>query len=199
MITRLPLEPEKLVASMLYIAHRVSDPTKWRIGKLVFLGDFAHLARYGRPVVGGRYCAMPNGPVPSEVLGLMNGLLTRQIDPIFWGTNVENSFRVVEGGRYPHFVPTVEANLEALSESDIEVLDEMLKTYGSMSFGDLSGFVHGLPAYVRATEREPDSKNPDMDYEDFFEENPFSVDGTKAQMIEDYALNRAFPEVATKA
>src|SRR5262249_4116120 len=54
MITRLPLDPEKLVTTMLYVASGVSDPTKFKIGKLIFLGDFIHIAQYGRPIVGGR-------------------------------------------------------------------------------------------------------------------------------------------------
>jgi uncharacterized phage-associated protein len=197
MITRLPLDPEKLVAAMLYIAHRVTDPTKWRIGKLIFLGDFAHLGRYGRPIVGGRYCAMPNGPVPSEALNLMNGILNQDIEAVFWGTGVESSFEI-GAGDYPLFIPKTEPNLEALSDSDVEMLDRVIADYGTMSFYGLSDFVHGLPAYLNATEREPDSRNPSMDYEEFFEDNPFVAPGSKEELIETYALSRAFPQLGVQ-
>jgi hypothetical protein len=198
MITRLPLDPEKLVATLLYIASRVDDPTKWRIGKLIFLGDFAHIGRYGRPIIGGHYCAMPNGPVPSEALRLMNGILNQDIDPLFWETGVEASFEI-RAGNYPLFVPKVEPNLESLSDSDIEILDKVIGEYSKLSFKRLSNFVHGLPAYVRATEREPDSKNPAMDYEEFFEDNPFAVSGTKEELIENYVLSRAFPQLGVQS
>lgn len=196
MITWLPLEPDKLVATMLYIARRVEDPTKWRIGKLVFLGDYVHLARYGRPVVGGRYCAMPNGPVPSEVLELMNNLVAGKVHPLFWTTNLEAAF-TIKDGQYPLFVPKAEPDLNSLSASDIEVLEEVIQRYGRLNFWDMSNFVHSLPAYVRATEREPDSKNPDMDYEDFWDANPFANAGTKEQMVEDYNLKKAFPDIVS--
>lgn len=198
MITRLPLDPEKLVAAMLYIASRVGDRTKWRIGKLIFLGDFAHLGRYGRPIVGGRYCAMPAGPVPSEALGLMNGILNHDIEYVFWGTGVESSFEIREDGIYPEFVPKIEPNLESLSDSDVEMLDKVIAEYGTWSFTRLSKFVHNLPAYVKATERQPDSKNPPMDYEEFFEDNPFAAPGSKEELIETYALSRAFPQLGVQ-
>jgi hypothetical protein len=199
MITRLPLDPEKLVAALLYLASRVVDPSKWRLGKLIFLGDFAHVARYGRPIVGGHYCAMPNGPVPSEALDLMNGILSnRDLAPEFWGMGVESAFKV-EDGKYPLLRPQTKPNLEVLSESDVEMLDKVIAEFGPMSFIRLSKFVHDLPAYVKATEREPDSKNPDMDYEEFFEDNPFQVSGTKEELVENYALSRAFPQLGVQA
>jgi len=193
MITRLPLDPEKLVAAMLYIASRLSDPTKFKIGKMIFLSDFAHVGKYGRPIVGGRYCAMPNGPVPSEALNLLNGILKGDIAPEFWATGVESAFDVKDE-QYPRFIPKKSPDMSVLSESDIEVLDSIIGQYGNWTFWNLMDFTHSLPAYMKAVERGPDSRNPAIDYEDFFEQNPFAVAGTKEELLENYALSRAFPE-----
>lgn len=193
MITRLPLDPEKLVAAILYIASHVSDPTKFRIGKLLFLGDFAHVAKYGRPIVGGRYCAMPNGPVPSEALDLLNGVRSGDVAPVFWGTGIEEAVEVRDG-QYPQFVPRVKPDLSVFSESDIEILDKVIADYGTWNFWQLMNYTHSLPAYMKAAEREPDSRNPAIDYEDFFEDNPFVVPGAKEELLENYALSRVFPE-----
>lgn len=193
MITRLPLDPDKLVAAMLYVASRVSDPTKFKIGKIIFLGDFIHLAKYGRAIVGGRYCALPNGPVPSEVLDLLNGLITGDIAPEFWGTGIERALQV-SGDPYPMFLPKTKPDMLMLSESDIEIFDKVIAEFGHWSFRKLVEFTHSLPAYMKAAEREPDSRNPAMDYEDFFEGNSYVVLGAKQQLLENYALSRAFPE-----
>ena len=193
MITRLPFDPEKLVATVLYVSSRIPDPTKFKIGKLVFLGDFAHLARYGRPIVGGRYVAMPNGPVPSEILDLLNSIVGHDIAPPFWGTGIENALEVKDG-QYPQFVAKAEPDLSVFSDSDIEMLDAVISEYGRWNFWRLVEFTHSLPAYMKATERDPDSKNPAIDYEDFFEQNPFVVSGAKEELLENYALSRAFPE-----
>ena len=193
MITRLPLDPEKLVAAMLYVASRVSDPTKFKIGKIIFLGDFVHVAKYGRAIVGGRYCALPNGPVPSEVLDLLNGLITGDIAPEFWGTGIETALQV-SGDPYPTFLPKAKPDLSMLSESDVEILDKVLAESGNWNFHKLVEFTHSLPAYMKAAEREPDSRNPAIDYEDFFEGNSHVVPGTKQELLENYALGRAFPE-----
>jgi hypothetical protein len=193
MITRLPLDPEKLVTAMLYVASGVSDPTKFKIGKLIFLGDFIHIAKYGRPIVGGRYCAMPNGPVPSEVLDLLNGLMSGDIAPEFWATGIETAFQL-SGDAYPTFMPKVRPDMSLLSDSDVEILDEVISQFGSWNFQKLVEFTHSLPAYMKAAEREPDSRNPAIDYEDFFEGNSHVVPGTKQELLENYALSRAFPE-----
>lgn len=193
MITRLPLDPAKLVAAMLYIAPRLSDPTKFKLLKMLFLSDFAHVGKYGRPIVGGRYCAMPNGPVPSEALDLLNGLIKGDIAPEFWATGIESAFNVKEG-QYPQFLPKVAPDMSVLSESDIEVLESIIGQYGNWTFWNLMDFTHSLPAYMKAVERGPDSRNPAIDYEDFFEQNPFAVAGTKEELLENYALSRAFPE-----
>ena len=196
MITRLPLDKEKLVAALIYIAGRVSDPTKYRLCKLIFLGDFAHTGRYGRPIVGGRHCAMPNGPVPSEALKLLNAILSGDIEPEFWSTGIESAFRVQDRGRNPEFEPQVQPDVSALSESDVEMFDEVIRQYGDWTFAQLFSLTHSLPAYERATEREPDAMNPAMDYEDFFDKNPFARAGSKEELLENYALSRAFPELA---
>jgi uncharacterized phage-associated protein len=193
LITRLPLDPEKLVAAMLYIASHIRDKTKFKIGKMIFLGDFAHVGKYGRPIVGGRYCAMPNGPVPSEALDLLNSILRRDVAPEFWATGIESAFDVKDE-QFPQFIPKVAPNMSALSESDIEVLDSVIGQYGGWNFWELMNFTHSLPAYMKAVERGPDSRNPAIDYEDFFEQNPFVVAGTKEELLENYALSRAFPE-----
>ena len=193
MITRLPLDPEKLVAAMLYVAARVKDPTKFKIGKLLFLGDFAHVGHYGRPIVGGRYCAMPNGPVPSEALDLMNGIISGDIAPAFWGTGVEAAFEIREG-QYPEFVPKTSPNMTVLSDSDASILERVIAEYGNWTFWKLMEFTHALPAYMKAVERGQDSRNPAIDYEDFFDDNPYLVPGTKQELLENYALSRAFPE-----
>ena len=41
---------------------------KLKLVKLIFFADREHLHRYGRPIVGGRYVAMPLGPVASQCL-----------------------------------------------------------------------------------------------------------------------------------
>jgi uncharacterized phage-associated protein len=193
MITRLPFDPERLVTAMLYVAARVCDPTKFKIGKIIFLADFVHIAKYGRAIVGGRYCALPNGPVPSEVLDLLNGLITGDIAPEFWGTRIETKLQV-SGDPYPTFLPKTKPDMSMLSESDVEILDKVIAEFGDWSFRRLVEFTHSLPAYMKAAEREPDSRNPAMDYEDFFEGNSYVVPGTKQELLENYALSRAFPE-----
>lgn len=196
-ITRMTIDPEKLIAAMLYIAKSV-DVDKYRMSKLLFLSDYAHLARYGRPIVGGKYCAMANGPVPSEALNVMNFLIggRQDCDIDLWSEKeLQESFEIVPA-RYPLIKPRKEADFEVLSASDVEILNEVVRKFGTMSFEQLFNLTHEMPAYVRASERNPDSNSAHMAYEDFFDGNEFEIPGVREEFLENVSLTRLFPSRA---
>src|ERR1700733_11781409 len=67
---------DKFLAVLEYLASKgVPELSKYKICKLMFLADKYHLVRYGRPIIGDRYCALPYGPVPSMSLNYINAFL----------------------------------------------------------------------------------------------------------------------------
>ncbi len=197
MITRMTIDPEKLIAVMLYIAKSV-DADTYRMSKLLFLADYAHLARFGRPIVGGKYCAMANGPVPSEALDVMNFLITgrQEYDVDLWSEKeLQDSFEIVPAP-YPIIKAKKSPDLDLLSCSDVEILDEVVRTFGQLSFNKLFNLTHEMPAYMKASERNPDSNNAPMDYEDFFEANKFETPGVREEFLENVGLARLYPHRA---
>jgi len=193
MITILPLDPEKLLAVIIYLAAR-TRPSKFVLCKLIFLADFIHIAKYGRPIVGGRYNALPNGPVPSEALELMNSLEQKKETPtFFWKLGDIHQLFQFELDGHPRFIPTSEPDMSVFSKSDIEVLDYIVQNFGNRPVSYLWRYTHNRSAYIKATEREPDSRNPVMDYEDFFEGNLYVQPGSLDELRENYALSKVFP------
>src|SRR5947209_669995 len=66
-------EFEKFLAALHYLAVRqVPELDKYKVCKLFFLADKYHLVRFGRPILGDRYCPLPHGPIPSRSLDLLN-------------------------------------------------------------------------------------------------------------------------------
>lgn len=131
-----------------------------KLMKLVFFVDLEHLARYGRPVIGGHYVAMEHGPVASEMLSDINQTkYCKTGKPFEWV--------------YPHDVKaTAPVDDEHLSESDIEVLRDINSKYGDMDRFAVRDLTHNFKSW-RNNYPDDNSSHP-LPYEDFFLDIPES-------------------------
>ncbi len=135
--------PNKAIEVLLYVATRCPDT--YRALKVVYFADKLHLARHGRLICGDRYVAMLHGPVPS---GLYDIIKFVRGDGLFeMPVPAKEAFCVRD---YYNIVPTREPNLEYLSESDIECLNESIATYGVKSFTELKQISHEDAAFQGA-------------------------------------------------
>ncbi len=137
MITPFVFDEDVAIEVILYIAHRVFDPTFHRISKIMYFADKTHLERYGRFICGDNYVAMQHGSVPSFTYDILK---VRRFEhhphPIY--KKIKSAFRVDE---YT-VTPLREADSDCLSDSDIECLDEAIEKYGRMSFSELTQNSH---------------------------------------------------------
>ena len=130
-------EPEKALNTILWVAGKVSDPTFHRISKLIYFADKLHLQRYGRLICGDSYFAMKHGPVPSEVYDMLKAV--RGDGSSEYRKEAVQAFEV--RGRMK-VVPLRSADPEVFSESDLECLNDSIKTYGCMTFEQLTAVSH---------------------------------------------------------
>jgi len=179
-----------------YLASKkeVTELTKYKICKLLFLADKYHLVRYGRIITGDKYCAVPHGPIPSRTLNLLNAVISENT----FDQEAVTMSRVLElDRRYsnPRFSAVDVAAPDQLSISDVEALDKAIAEYGKMGFGELKRITHDAPAYIQAWDARPSGSNGnDMEFEAFFdEEDADSVVGAYDVMIEDDLLRNSFP------
>jgi uncharacterized phage-associated protein len=139
--------------------------------KVLFGADVTHLNRYGRPVVGDDYKALPYGPVPQTTYDIM------KCDPLALSELGLNSlpFEVVDG----HYIkPLRVPDMSFLSESDVEALEEGWRQYGTLSFGGRTTRSHEHPAWKKAW----DAGRQQMDYADFLD-----PENCSAEIIDDLA------------
>lgn len=162
-----------------YDADKARNVTQWllkrhvqldhiKVLKLVVLADLEHLARYGRPIVGGPYFALEHGPVASELyddlkLGASGGLGTEAISV---GSYVVRSL--------------AELDEDYLSESDLEVLSEIEAKYGAWDSYRLSKLTHSLDAWKKNYKGNNGSYR--IPYEDFVQEK---LDETARSLLAD--------------
>lgn len=128
------LNAHKALEVLLYVA-RQCPKMYWAL-KVIYFADRQHLTRYGRLIAGDRYVAMRHGPVPSATYDLIksvrgDGVLAMRIP-------ADEAFAM----RDNIIVPLRDPDLNALSESDKECLDESIQRYGRMPFGELKALSH---------------------------------------------------------
>jgi uncharacterized phage-associated protein len=188
---------KKAKAVLLYMVDQgVPGLTKGKACKLFFLADKLHLVRYGRPITGDSYAAMEHGPIPSHMLDILDEIEAETI-------NTENAvdlaaaLEIDRRFRYPRIKAHEKPGIKFLSESDVEVLNEIIGRYGRESFLELRHLTHTMPAYERVWE-DPErvGRSVPMRFEDFFEEDENAVAGVLEEVIENNALREMFPEPA---
>lgn len=189
MPVRFEIDWEKSLAALVYLASKdLPEFDKYKACKLVFLSDKYHLVRFARPITGDAYYAVPYGPIPSQLLD--------RIDALEKGEDEELAGLLESDTRFtnPHFRAKTEANFSALSQSDIIALDRIAELFGNKNFAELKAITHAMPAYSKAWQaRAEGTKRALMSFEDFFEEDAEAVQGALEEMIEQYALESAFP------
>jgi len=126
---------------------------KLKLVKMIFLADRKHLARYGRPIVGGSYYAMPHGPASSELLDHMEKI-NREKEPPF----IVDQYKLY---------PQAQFNEDYLSESDVEILEQIDNKYGRRDSWVLRNMTHKLEAYKKNYPENAHTSVP-LPYEDFF-------------------------------
>lgn len=105
-------EPVKAIEAILYLANHLDamDQTWSRIYALLFLADVRHLYQWGRFICGSTYLAGEQSPVPHEISHLLRGLIKG-----CYATEGE----IIVCERL--------ADTQHLSESDTQIMDELLE------------------------------------------------------------------------
>ena len=153
------LDAEKALETVLYVAGATTD--LFHIVKILYYADKLHLEKYGALITGDFYVAMPEGPVPSGALHLIQ---YARHDPFGFEDKIvrahpENAI-AVKGDKKDVVTPLRSANLDYLSETDRECLDEAIAKYAGMDFGTLWRLVHEEESYKKARARRPEKNSP---------------------------------------
>lgn len=143
---RFPFDEKKALEALVLIAGEWPGVTAFYASKAVFLADKWHLNRFGRPVVGDRYIAMDNGPVPSAIYDWFKDNLDRMGDP----QAIVDAIEFNRNARYVTATARRAPDLDVLSPSDIEAIREAVAYCRRYSVGALSRITHNDPAWKEA-------------------------------------------------
>lgn len=171
---------EKVLNAVLMVANQLEKADFHKIFKIFYFADRAHLATYGRTILGDQYMAMKDGPVPSRTYDLLKAFRGD-----FWGLEIPAELReLLEVDRYVVH-PKRAAETDYLSASELDCLSQSIAENKGLTFGQLSEKSHDY-AWNRAT------MNNEMDLMDIAQEANVS-----AEMI-DYIQELKDAEAALK-
>jgi len=106
-----------------------------KLVKLVYLLDRLSLARRGIPVVGGAYFSLPNGPITSEFLDLINSGCLWGVPHCRWEEFISD--------RQNHEVALVKAvTTDHLSESEMKLIETIYQEHGAKDQWQLRDWCH---------------------------------------------------------
>lgn len=127
-------DSKKLIEFVLYILGKTGGVDFYHVFKILYFAEMKHLAKWGSSIVPDEFCALKYGPVPSHLydavkeLGHSRMKLSEELAEVaqFAGEDAPNVL-----------LPKREANLNFLSKSEIDALDQSIAEHESMTFGQL--------------------------------------------------------------
>jgi uncharacterized phage-associated protein len=160
---------------------------KMKAIKLIWIADRYHLRKYGRPVIGDDYKAMPLGPVGSAVRDILiqNSFSLAQEE-------LDYSRNFIESVNQYVVRSTSEPDLSVFSKTDVEALKFAFDNFGFMNQFQLKDFSHLYPEWKKF-ETKFQSKltfREDMSYIDFFDNPENMPDDKFAEDEQDLELNK---------
>jgi hypothetical protein len=162
---RFRFSPEKAKAAILHMLERDGRHDLHELLKGIYFADKLHLNKWRRPIFGATYRAMKFGPVPLEIYEMLKGeslwLAELGVSTMPWRLD---GYHVQKSGNET-------ADLDVLSESDLDAIDHGHWISSHMTFDARTALTHG-----------PDWQAANlgiMRYEDMLDEGP-----EKAELIE---------------
>ncbi|MBL7712982.1 MAG: SocA family protein, partial [Chitinophagaceae bacterium] len=122
----------KSLQAVLYIANRLARRDFHKIFKVLYFSDRDHLIKYGRTITGDQYIAMEDGPVPSKIYDIFKAV---RGDGYYKDDGTFSAFFEVEN--WDLLRPKQDAELKALSKTDIHFLDKNLELYRNTSWDEV--------------------------------------------------------------
>lgn len=159
---------DKALSALCFVATVKSGLSPLFVSKIFFFAEKCHVNRYGRPILGDTFIAMPRGPVPSTIKNYIDENWNWVGRPINFDEAIKlswvNGLKTLCIGEKP--VPQ-----DFLSDTDKECLLEAIDYCKDKTATELSDVTHFEKSWLNAIENRP------MDYEDFVDdENPYKQD-----------------------
>ncbi len=156
---------QKALAAILYLINKTGKIDLYALLKTLYYADKYHFQQWGRTITSDTYYRRRLGPVPSKIYDMLKSVRGDGV----WSRDLSGSFDFVDPIT---IIPKTKADLERLSQTDIEELDKSFAERGQNEFIQLCEEVHQDPAFKR-------SQREEMTEDDFTEDDPVLLEHLK--------------------
>lgn len=125
------------------------------INKILYFADQKHLSIYGRLITGDTYIAMNYGAVPSCIYDMFKAVRGDS----YFSNKVQDLKQLFEFTNKYTIRQLRQANLDCLSESDIECIDSVLDELKGKNFAEITTMSHGIAWNSTQRDREMSVKD----------------------------------------
>lgn len=133
-----------LKAALLYIIKKSEEKRRdvYGIVKTAFYAQQIHLSESGSPLFNDVICALPFGPVPSNMYDILKMARGDEKEMSFHKTDGLLSVVSSIGWKDESFFAKEEPDMDYLSSSDIKSLDQAIARVSKMSFDEIRNDTH---------------------------------------------------------
>lgn len=124
-------DKQRIIEVVLYILNKTGGIDYYHLFKILYFANQRSLVEWGQLMITDKFCALPHGPVPTELYNTIKG--QQSVLP-----DMKKDIHVVDY----YLLPKRESDADYLSKYDIEVLDECISKYGKMNFSELEKTSH---------------------------------------------------------
>ena len=148
----------KLKAAALYVIEKCGEIDYFHLFKILYFADCKHYAVYGRRIIKDTFCALPKGPVPSNLYNAVKDAIgSEKLDKMSPLKGISDILYVPDE-TYSYILSAKEKpDMDELSMSDTQVLDESIHENQNIPFSVLSEKSHDI-AWHDADDRKPNSE-----------------------------------------
>lgn len=173
-----------------FLLHKANGSLPFiKLLKLMYLAERLSFKRYGEPLTGDVLVSMDHGPVLSRTYNHIKG--AAQSTEGGWDTWVSDKEGYTVALRDPSMIRTAEQDLLHLSDSDLEVLNEVWNEFGHWDRWALIRYTHDeLPEW-----EDPKGSSLPITYKRLFEALGYSAEETQLlteRLREQEAINGQF-------
>lgn len=137
-------EQQKIIQTVLYILNKTGGIDYYHIFKILYFAESKHLAKWGQRIISDDFYALDYGPVPTHLYDAVKGNDTShpylvdqlQASTAFAGNDAPNVL-----------LPKEPVNMNYISESEREALDESIEENSGLTFGQLKNKSHDKAWY----------------------------------------------------
>lgn len=127
-----------IINSLLYILNKLETKTTdtHQLFKILYFAERKHLSKFGKPITDDNYVAMKFGPVPSNGFDIINCCKGGSFEE-----SITEASKLITTRGYK-VTAIQEADLDWLSKSEIDCLDESIEENKGLSFVQLTDKSH---------------------------------------------------------